>query len=223
MKKFNEVGAGFSMLIPFLNTWYLYTISKELDKSDTIRFINSKIVLIFGLIYNILYVSLLIVLFVFDLDYVPYMVFSVLFFGSFICHILLIVGGCITLSKINNYYQQYRIAKSTSSSMIMFIFVGGIIPPVLSIIWFLIAASITISPEFDLSMQLDVFTDLDLLLMGVTLGYVIISCGCCVFAFYKLQKQINNFIDEYNSGLSNPFSNPQMYNQNVNINQVPMQ
>ena len=47
MKKFNEVGAGFSMLIPFLNTWYLYTISKELDKSDTIRFINSKIVLIF--------------------------------------------------------------------------------------------------------------------------------------------------------------------------------
>ena len=223
MKKFNEVGAGFSMLIPFLNTWYLYTISKELDKSDTIRFINSKIVLIFGLIYNILYVLLLIVLFVFDLDYVPEILFTVLFFGSFICHILLIVGGSITLSKINNYYQKFRIAKSTSSSMMVFIIVGGIIPPVLSITWFLIGFSIISNAEFELAMELDIITNLDILLLGVTLGYIIISCGCCVFAYYKLQKQINNFIDEYNFGLSNPFSNPQMYNQNVNINQVQMQ
>ncbi len=222
MKKFNEVGAGFSMLIPFLNTWYLYTISKELDKSDTIRFINSKIVLIFGLIYNILYVSFLLAWFVF-LDFVPEIVFVGLMFGSFMCHILLIVGGCITLSKINNYYQQYRIAKSTSSTMMMLIIVGGIIPPVLSIIWFFTGFSIMSNEEFQLSMESDVFTNLDLLLMGVTLGYVIISCGCCVFAFYKLQKQINSFIDDYNSTLYNPFSNPQVYNQNANINQVQIQ
>ena len=224
MKKFNEVGAGFSMLIPFLNTWYLYTISKELDKSDTIRFINSKIVLIFGLIYNILYVSLLILFFVFDPDYVPDIVFNVLFFGSFICHILLIVGGCITLSKINNYYQQYRIAKSTSSSMIMFIIVGAIIPPVLLFTWFSIVLSIGDDILFNSYMTLEeVITNFGLLLIGSFLVYIITSCGCCVFAFYKLQKQINNFIDEYNFGLSNPFNNPQMYNQNVNINQVPMQ
>ena len=107
--------------------------------------------------------------------------------------------------------------------MIMFIIVGGIIPPVLLLTWFSIILSIGGDILFNSYMTSEeVIINFDLLLIGSFLVYIITSCGCCVFAFYKLQKQINNFIDEYNFGLSNPFNNPQMYNQNVNINQVQM-
>ena len=208
MKKFNEIGAGFSMLVPFLNTWYLYTTFKELEKTGIRGFINSTAVLIFGLIYNVIYVLFLLVWFCFAEIGVIY---SALLIISFLCHIAVIVGGSITLAKINKFYQEQGIQNKTNSAMMMLIVVGAVLPFIIAIVFSLVTYN----------MALDILYSYDPSpLMGIGFMAIIVAIilmGCCVFAFYKFQQAINNFIDVYNNLLTYQTGYNQPYNQNPTV------
>lgn len=207
MKRFNPFLAVVCLIIPFVNTWYLYRTTKQFEVVGFKTKLNSTTMLILGIISSIITLGI-------GISYILSLGNILIFLLplNFICFIFTIIWAHSITDLINYYYSTTGVKIHIKKQ---FIVITSIVIPLVSVIllWQITLGSLYVS-------QLnDYFSDLSFMI--ISLSYLlcfVVVLSSIVYGWMKFQSNINKMIDiiVIHNKNSHPNNTP-MYNQQQNF------
>lgn len=207
MKRFNPFLAVVCLIIPFVNTWYLYRTTKQFEVVGFKTKLNSTTMLILGIISSIITLGI-------GISYILSLGNILIFLLplNFICFIFTIIWAHSITDLINYYYSTTGVKIHIKKQ---FIVITSIVIPLVSVIllWQITLGSLYVSQLNDYFSYLSFMT--------ISLSYLlcfVVVLSSIVYGWMKFQSNINKMIDiiVIHNKNSHPNNTP-MYNQQQNF------
>ena len=207
MKRFNPFLAVVCLIIPFVNTWYLYRTTKQFEVVGFKTKLNSTTMLILGIISSIITLGI-------GISYILSLGNILIFLLplNFICFIFTIIWAYSITDLINYYYSTTGVKIHIKKQ---FIVITSIVIPLVSVIllWQITLGSLYVSQLNDYFSYLSFMT--------ISLSYLlcfVVVLSSIVCGWMKFQSNINKMIDiiVIHNKNSHPNNTP-MYNQQQNF------